>query len=116
VTTDKVRLRPFLHETADEVVELWARIRLIEGSQAELIFDSPEAGEGRELLLVEMVKGDPKKVLPLEVSYNARYLIEPLNAMAGETVLLEINDAERPARLQDPSDPRYISIVMPLSK
>jgi DNA polymerase-3 subunit beta len=86
-------------------------VELKEG-QAQLTFKSPDSGEGQEVLPVELTNGAPE-VLPLEVGFNAQYLLQPLAAMAGETVLLEINSPDRPCRLQDPSDPRYVSIVMP---
>jgi DNA polymerase III subunit beta len=80
----------------------------------EITLDNPEVGEGQEHLPVKLEEGDAS-ALPLEVGFNASYLLEPLLAMAGDTVLLEINDRNRPCRLADQGDLHYFSIVMPMS-
>jgi DNA polymerase-3 subunit beta len=82
--------------------------------QAEATFNNPEIGEGRELIPVTLEKGAPEK-LPLEIGFNARYLLEPLNVIASEVVLLELNDRDRPCRLVPQDDPHYFSIIMPMS-
>jgi DNA polymerase-3 subunit beta len=81
---------------------------------AEVTFANPDVGEGRELLPVRLEAGDASQ-LPLEVGFNARYLLEPLQTIAGDAVFLEINDCERPCRLLDQGDPHYFSMVMPLN-
>jgi DNA polymerase-3 subunit beta len=81
---------------------------------AEVTFANPDVGEGRELLPVTLESGDSSQ-LPLEVGFNARYLLEPLQAMGGETLLLEINDRDHPCRIMDQGDPHYFSLVMPMS-
>lgn len=57
----------------------------------EVSFANAEVGEGRELLPVILEGGDGSQ-LPLEVGFNARYLMEPLQAISSDTVSLEIND------------------------
>jgi DNA polymerase III sliding clamp (beta) subunit (PCNA family) len=61
-----------------------------------------------------MEQGDPGE-LPLQIGFNARYFLEPLSAMSGDTVLLEMNDKERPCRLVQQDDPNYFAIIMPMS-
>ncbi len=80
----------------------------------EATFNNPEVGEGRELLPLILETGEAD-ALPLEIGFNARYMLEPLNAMAGEVVLLEVNDRDRPCRLGDQGDSNYFSIIMPMS-
>jgi DNA polymerase-3 subunit beta len=80
----------------------------------EATFANPDVGEGRELLSVTLESGDSSQ-LPLEVGFNARYLLEPLQAMPGDTVFLEINDRDHPCRLMGQGDPHYFSLVMPMS-
>jgi DNA polymerase III subunit beta len=86
----------------------------LESDQVEVSFTNPEVGEGQEMVPVFMEAGDPAG-LPLEVGFNARYFLEPLNAMESEMAILELNDKDRPCRLVDQGDPHYFSIIMPMS-
>ncbi len=88
-------------------------LKLME-KQAEATFNNPEIGEGRELIPLTLQIGAPGN-LPLEIGFNARYLLEPLNVMSSEVVLLEMNDRDRPCRLVQEGDPHYFSIIMPMS-
>ncbi len=80
----------------------------------EATFQNPEVGEGRELLPLSLEAGDPAG-LPLTIGFNARYFLEPLAAMTGEEVVLEVNDKDRPCRLMAKDDPNYFGIIMPMS-
>ncbi len=80
----------------------------------EVSFTNPEVGEGREKLPLFLEAGDPEQ-LPMEIGFNARYFLEPLNAMASDMVILEVNEKDRPCRLADQEDPHYFSIIMPMS-
>lgn len=82
--------------------------------QLEASFSNPEVGEGREIVPLKLEKGEPGN-LPLEIGFNARYLLEPLNVMEEEEVVLEINDRDRPCRLVSKVDPGYFTIIMPMS-
>jgi DNA polymerase-3 subunit beta len=82
--------------------------------QLEASFSNPEVGEGREVLPLRLEKGEAAD-LPIDIGFNARYLLEPLNVMEGEEVLLEINDRDRPCRLISKVDPGYFTIIMPMS-
>jgi len=86
----------------------------LSSDQMEVSFSNPEVGEGQELVPLFMEAGDPAG-LPLEVGFNARYFLEPLNAMESEMAILEFNDKDRPCRLVDQGDPHYFSIIMPMS-
>ncbi len=86
----------------------------LSSDQVEVSFTNPEVGEGQEMVPVFMEAGDPAG-LPLEVGFNARYFLEPLNAMESEMAILELNDKDRPCRLVDQGDPHYFSIIMPMS-
>jgi DNA polymerase III subunit beta len=84
------------------------------GDQVEVTFTNPEVGEGREVVPAFLEAGDAAG-LPIEVGFNARYFLEPLNAMESENAILELNDKDRPCRLVDQGDPHYFSIIMPMS-
>ncbi|MGB8991862.1 MAG: DNA polymerase III subunit beta [Desulfobaccales bacterium] len=80
----------------------------------EVTFTNPEVGEGREVVGVLMEQGDAAG-LPMEIGFNARYFLEPLNAMESDMAILEVNEKDRPCRLVDQTDPHYFSIIMPMS-
>ncbi len=82
--------------------------------RVEVSFSNPEVGEGHEVVPAFLETGD-SAALPLEVGFNARYFLEPLNAMVSDMVILEMNDKDRPCRLVDQGDPHYFSIIMPMS-
>ena len=80
----------------------------------EATFHNPEVGEGREVVPLTMELGDAGE-LPIQIGFNARYFLEPLSAMSGDTVFLEMNDKDRPCRLVQQDDPNYFAIIMPMS-
>jgi len=80
----------------------------------EVTFNNPEVGEGREVVGLFMEQGDAQN-LPMEIGFNARYFLEPLNAMASDMVILQVNEKDRPCCLVDQTDPHYLSIIMPMS-
>jgi DNA polymerase-3 subunit beta len=80
----------------------------------EVSFTNPEVGEGRERLPMFLEAGDASQ-LPMEIGFNARYFLEPLNAMQSEMAILEVNEKDRPCRLLGQGDPHYFSIIMPMS-
>ena len=82
--------------------------------RVEVTFTNPEVGEGFEQVPAFLEAGDPGG-LPIEVGFNARYFLEPLNAMESDLAILELNDKDRPCRLVDQGDPHYFSIIMPMS-
>lgn len=86
----------------------------LESDRVEVTFINPEVGEGHETVGLFMEAGDAE-TLPMEIGFNARYFLEPLNAMASDMVILELNEKDRPCRLVDQQDPHYFSIVMPMS-
>jgi DNA polymerase III subunit beta len=80
----------------------------------EVTFNNPEVGEGREVVGLLMEQGDAGG-LPMEIGFNARYFLEPLNAITSDMVLLQVNEKDRPCCLVDQTDPHYLSIIMPMS-
>ncbi len=82
--------------------------------RVEVTFNNPEVGEGHEVVGLLMEQGDAA-ALPMEIGFNARYFLEPLNAMTSDMVILEMNEKDRPCRLVDQTDPHYFSIIMPMS-
>jgi DNA polymerase-3 subunit beta len=95
-------------------------LRVSEG-WLDIRYHNPEIGGGDERLpisvkfLVDEAEPEGEKLeLPFEVSYNARYLMEPLNVMQGEEVIFELTEKKKPMCLREVGDPDYLSIVMPM--
>jgi DNA polymerase-3 subunit beta len=94
--------------------ERFRGVKLTLGSDSlEATFQNPEVGEGREVLSLTLEEGDPGS-LPLQIGFNARYLLEPLAVMDGDRVFLEINQPYSPVQLRSPDDPGALWIVMPM--
>jgi len=108
-------LRDTLHRISLLSTERFRGVILKMGAeQMEASFSNPEVGEGREVLPLTLEKGSPGD-LPIEIGFNARYILEPLNVMDADEVILEINDRDRPCRLTSKGDPGYFTIIMPMS-
>ncbi len=106
--------------------ERFKGVRLIlHADRMEIIYNNPEVGEGREVLPVkiestlgmageEVAESEDSLELPLEIGYNARYLMEPLNVMTGAEVKLAISSQRKPLCLRAVDDAGYLGIVMPM--
>jgi DNA polymerase-3 subunit beta len=83
---------------------------LLDKGQVDLVASSPELGEARETLTADY-EGSP-----VEIGFNAQYLLDFLTAAGTEAVSLELKDADSQGLLQpkgeSPTDYRYI--VMPM--
>ena len=95
-------------------------LRVSEG-WLEVRYQNPEVGGGEERVPVSVKfltdEAEPegeKLELPFEVSYNARYLMEPLNVMQGEEVTLELTEKKKPMCMREVGNLEYLSIVMPM--
>jgi len=73
-----------------------------------LVSVSPELGEAREVVPIEFA-GDP-----IELGFNARYLMDVLEVIGEETVHLGITDELSPAVIKPVGEEVYISVIMPM--
>ncbi len=69
---------------------------------------NPDLGEARDEVKIEY------KNEPLSLGFNARYLIDALNAMAGEKVVFELQDPLSPTLLKEEGDDNYKCVIMPM--
>jgi DNA polymerase-3 subunit beta len=70
--------------------------------------NTPELGEAVEQIPAEYTGED------MDMGFNARYVLEALAVMAGEQVLLELNDPLSPGMVRLLNDPDYFYVVMPM--
>ena len=80
----------------------------IAGDGMTLVSVSPEVGEAREVIPVTHT-GDP-----IELGFNARYLMDVLEEVTEDKVQLGLIDELSPAVIKPDSDEIYLSVIMPM--
>ena len=84
-------------------------IRLVMGSgQLELMAITPDRGEAREALEATYEGED------LTVAFNPEYLLDGLEATAGDEVALQTVDGLKPALLRSTDDTGFLYLLMPV--
>ncbi|MFI5322616.1 MAG: DNA polymerase III subunit beta [Thermodesulfobacteriota bacterium] len=81
---------------------------IINPSGMTMISVSPEVGEAKETIPLDYA-GEP-----IELGFNARYLMDVLEVMAQERVQIGLIDELSPAVLRPESDELYLSVIMPM--
>ncbi|MDI6744499.1 MAG: DNA polymerase III subunit beta [Thermodesulfovibrionales bacterium] len=69
---------------------------------------NPDLGEAKDEVRVAY-KGEA-----LSLGFNARYLIDALNAMSGEKIVFELQDPLSPTLLKEEKDDSYKCVIMPM--
>ncbi len=109
VVVEKVSFLKALRRTSIMSRERTNAVRLdLEDDKITLISMNPDIGEAREEIAAQY-KGEQ-----MTVGYNARYLMDILQAMAGESVLLLLQEPLSPTILQEPDKQDYTCVVMPM--
>ncbi len=109
VIIDKIALLKALKRTSIMSRERTNAVRLdLESGKITLISMNPDIGEAREELAAQF-KGDQ-----MTIGYNARYVMDILQAMDGESVQLELQEPLSPSLLREPDNKDYTCVVMPM--
>ena len=74
----------------------------------QLRANNPEQDEAIEDLAIQYAD------TPLEMSFNAQYLLEVLNVLDGDDVSITMTEANQSVLVQDPAHPDQIYVVMPM--
>jgi DNA polymerase-3 subunit beta len=80
----------------------------VENDRLRLTVNNPEAGSALEELSVDY-SGDP-----LEIGFNARYLLDIAGQIDGATMTFRLADPASPSIVVDEDDPRALYVLMPL--
>jgi DNA polymerase-3 subunit beta len=80
----------------------------LDNDRLRLAVNNPEAGSAFEELSADYA-GDP-----IEVGFNARYLLEIAQQIDGETITLRLADPSSPTVVVDEEDERALFVLMPL--
>jgi len=70
--------------------------------------NNPEVGEAKENLSTDYQNSD------LDVGFNVRYIQDILSSLQGEEVRILFRDSLIPSRIEDPLDPGFIGVIMPM--
>lgn len=109
VTVDKLSFLKALRRTSIMSRERTNAVRLdLEPGKITLISMNPDIGEAREEIAAQY-KGDP-----ITIGYNARYVMDILQAMEGESVIMELQEPLSPTLLQEENNKDYTCVVMPM--
>jgi DNA polymerase III subunit beta len=73
-----------------------------------LVSVSPEFGEAKEVVSIDFT-GDP-----LEIGFNARYLMDVLEVVSGDAVQVGISDELSPVVIKPVGEEVYVSVIMPM--
>ena len=74
----------------------------------QLRANNPEQDEAIEDLAIQYADS------PLEMSFNAQYLLEVLNVLDGDDVSMTMTEANQSVLVQDPAQPDQTYVVMPM--
>jgi DNA polymerase-3 subunit beta len=109
VVVEKLSLLKALRRTSIMSRERTNAVRLdLEEGKITLISMNPDIGEAREEIAAQY-RGEQ-----MTVGYNARYMMDILQAMAGESVVLLLQEPLSPTILREPEKGDYTCVVMPM--
>jgi DNA polymerase-3 subunit beta len=80
----------------------------IEGDRVTLTVNNPDAGLATEDLSAEYSDD------PLEIGFNAKYLLDVAGQIEGDSALFELADSGSPTLVRDESDSHALYVLMPL--
>ena len=80
----------------------------IENNQLVLSATNPDASSATEILEISY-DGDS-----IDIGFNAKYLMDILTQIKGETIAIELIDSGSPSLLRDPEDEANIFVLMPM--
>jgi DNA polymerase-3 subunit beta len=83
------------------------KLHLVEDT-LKLSVTHSETGAGQEEMEVEY------RAAPLEIGFNARYLLDIAGQIEDANAVFELRDAASPALVRDPGDPTARYVLMPL--
>jgi len=111
ITLSRVELEAAVQRVSQFADERSHAIRVMLGSgEVKLASSGSESGESEESLPVDGGS------TPLQIGFNATYLLEFLRAVASETVQLELKDEQSAGQLRpaDDTDYQYRYVIMPM--
>ncbi len=81
---------------------------MLEPNRLTFSVSNPDSGSATDELPVSY-EGQP-----LEIGFNARYLLDIMGQIDGETAAFELADAGSPTIVRDQSDPDVLYVLMPM--
>jgi DNA polymerase III subunit beta len=109
VFVDKEAFRQAVDRVSTISMERGRAIKLsISSGRMALAVNTPESGSASEELEAEYDSA------PIDIGFNARYLLDIINQVSGDRVLIALSDAGAPTILSDPQRSDALYVLMPL--
>ena len=109
VTSDRETLRRSLRSTSILSNEKYRGVRLsLDGEELTVQANNPDQEEAEDVIPVEY-DGDP-----LEIGFNADYLLDILDALSGESVRMSVSDGNSAALIEGPEEEGALFVAMPM--
>ncbi len=109
VTGDRETLRRSLRSTSILSNEKYRGVRLaLDKEQLTVQASNPDQEEAEDVIAVEY-DGEP-----MEIGFNADYLLDILNALSGENVRFSVSDGNSSALIEGPEEDGSLFVVMPM--
>jgi DNA polymerase-3 subunit beta len=106
---DKITLSKALRRTSIMSREKTNSVRIdLEHGRSTFSSINPDIGEAREEIPVQY------KDEPISIGFNARYLLDAIQAVEGESVQLELQDPLSPTLLRGTQEKDYKCVIMPM--
>lgn len=106
---DAAALRAALDRVSTISSERGRAVKLSLGEGAlRLSVSNPDAGDAAEEIDADY------DAAPLEIGFNARYLLDILGALGGDTVLIKLADPGSPTILQTRDGAEHLTVLMPM--
>jgi DNA polymerase III subunit beta len=80
----------------------------IDQGRIALAVNNPDSGSAEEELPADY------GATPVEIGFNARYLLDIAGQIGGEQMIFELNDSGSPAVIRDTSDAKSLYVIMPM--
>ena len=109
VTGDRETLRRTLRSTSILSNEKYRGVRLsLDGEELTVQANNPDQEEAEDVIPVEY-DGDP-----MEIGFNADYLLDILGALSGDSVRMSVSDGNSSALIEGPEEEGALFVVMPM--
>lgn len=109
VQLDRMGFETSLRQVAVMAAEPSRQVRMnFSSGNMNISASTPDVGEASDDVSAEYDGED------LTIAFNSNYLLEVLKVMGAERISLGFSSSSAPSAIQDPDDPDFIAVIMPM--